>query len=109
MVERFFRDPTQNQLRWGVFRDLEELHIAIGNYIDGHNENPKPFILTARAGDIQKKVKRARRALKSVTLHDALHQVRSGATATNDGSRFEECFQPVADCRVLAYIAQPGS
>ncbi len=63
MVERFFRDLTQNRLRRGVFRDLEELILAIGDYIDRHNENPKPFIWTARASDILEKVKRARRAL----------------------------------------------
>jgi transposase len=63
MVERFFRDLTQNRLRRGVFRDVEELITAIGNYIDHHNQNPKPFIWTARAADILEKVKRARRAL----------------------------------------------
>lgn len=63
MVERFFRDLTHNQLRRGVFRDLEELIMTIGSYIDRHNENPKPFIWTASAGDILEKVKRARRAL----------------------------------------------
>jgi len=63
MVERFFRDLTQNWLRRGVFRDVEELIMAIGDYIDRHNENPKPFIWTARASDILEKVKRARRAL----------------------------------------------
>jgi transposase len=63
MVARFFRDLTQNGLRRGVFRDLEELIMAIGSYIDRHNENPKPFIWTARASDILEKVKRARRAL----------------------------------------------
>ena len=63
MVERFFRDLTQNRLRRGVFRDLEDLIMAIGNYIDRHNESPKPFIWTARASDILEKVKRARRAL----------------------------------------------
>jgi transposase len=63
MVERFFRDLTQNRLRRGVFRDLEELIMAIGSYIDRHNENPKPFIWTARASDILEKVKRARHAL----------------------------------------------
>src|SRR5256886_6618592 len=31
MVERFFRDLTQNRLRRGVFRDLEELIMAIGD------------------------------------------------------------------------------
>ena len=63
MVERFFRDLTQNRLRRGVFRDLEELMMAIGTYIDRHNESPKPFICTARAVDILETVKRARRTL----------------------------------------------
>ena len=63
MVERFFRDLTQNRLRRGVFRDVEELVTAIGDYIDRHNEHPKPFIWTARAADILEKVKRARRTL----------------------------------------------
>jgi len=63
MVERFFRDLTHNQLRRGIFRNLEELIMAIEGYIDRHNQNPKPFIWTARAGDILEKVKRARQAL----------------------------------------------
>ena len=65
MVERFFRDLTQNRLRRGVFRDLEELIMAIGTYIDRHNESPKPFIWTARASDILEKVKRARQTLNT--------------------------------------------
>jgi transposase len=63
MVERFFRDLTQNRLRRGVFQDLEQLIMAIGEYIDGHNQNPKPFIWTAKATDILEKVTRARTAL----------------------------------------------
>lgn len=63
MVERFFRDLTQNQLKRGVFRDVEELITAIGDYIDRHNQNPKPFIWTAKATDILEKVTRARRSL----------------------------------------------
>lgn len=63
MVERFFRDLTQNQLRRGIFRDVEELIAAIKNYIDKHNENPKPFVWTAKASDILEKVKRARAKL----------------------------------------------
>ena len=63
MVERFFRDLTQNRLRRGVFQDLEQLIMAIGEYIDGHNENPKPFIWTAKANDILEKVTRAKTAL----------------------------------------------
>ena len=65
MVERFFRDLTQNRLRRGVFRDVEELMTAIGDYIDQHNERPKPFIWTAKAADILEKVKRARASLNN--------------------------------------------
>jgi hypothetical protein len=42
MVERFFRDLTQNRLRRVVFRDLEELIMAIGTYIDRHKV-PNPL------------------------------------------------------------------
>jgi transposase len=65
MVERFFRDLTQNRLRRGIFRDVEELIMAIGEYIDRHNHNPKPFVWTAKASDILEKVKRARMALNN--------------------------------------------
>ncbi len=63
MVERFFRDLTEQRLRRGIFRDVEELILAIGDYIDKHNDNPKPFVWTAKASDILEKVKRARTVL----------------------------------------------
>jgi transposase len=63
MVERFFRDLTENRLRRGVFRSVEELIMAIFDYIDHHNENPRPFIWTAKAADILEKVKRAQTIL----------------------------------------------
>ena len=63
MIERFFRDLTHNRIRRGVFKDLEQLVTAIGDYIDDHNKNPKPFIWTAKANDILEKVTRAQTAL----------------------------------------------
>ncbi len=63
MIERFFRDLTENRIRRGIFRDLEQLITAIGEYIDRHNESPKPFIWTAKANDILEKVTRPRGAL----------------------------------------------
>jgi transposase len=63
MIERFFRDLTHNRIRRGVFQDLEQLITAIGDYIDAHNKNPKPFIWTAKANDILEKVTRAQTAL----------------------------------------------
>ena len=63
MIERFFRDLTTNQIRRGIFQDLEQLITAIGNYIDHHNKKPKPFIWTAKANDILEKVTRAQTTL----------------------------------------------
>jgi len=63
MVERFFRDLTVNSVRRGVFRSVPELITAIQDYIAHHNQNPKPFIWTAKASDILEKVKRGRAAL----------------------------------------------
>jgi transposase len=66
MVERFFRDLTVKRLRRGIFRDVIELVTAIEDYVDHHNDNPKPFIWTASATDILEKVKRARKSLVNV-------------------------------------------
>jgi transposase len=63
MVERFFRDLTEQRLRRGIFRDVEELIMAIADYIDKHNEHPKPFVWTAKASDVLEKVRRARAVL----------------------------------------------
>jgi transposase len=65
MVERFFRDITGQRLRRGVFRSVAELEQAIADYLDHHNQQPKPFIWTARASDILEKVKRGRAALEN--------------------------------------------
>jgi hypothetical protein len=62
MVQRFFLDLTQNRLRRGIFRDIEELIMAMGDHIDKHNDKPKPFVWTAKATYILEKVKRARAA-----------------------------------------------
>jgi len=40
--------------------------MAIEGYIDRRNEDPKPFIWTAKANDILEKVKRARKCLNNV-------------------------------------------
>lgn len=72
MVERFFRDLTNQQLRRGVFTSVPELVETIEGYIAQHNEQPKPFIWTASANDILEKVTRANRRLSS-KQNDALH------------------------------------
>ena len=63
MVERFFRDLSEKQLRRGSFRSVEELVAAVDGYIEQHNHKPKPYIWTSAASDILEKVKRAKRSL----------------------------------------------
>jgi transposase len=63
MVERFFRDISENRLRRDSFTSVDELEQAIAQYIEHHNKNPKPFIWTATADDILAKVTRAKAAL----------------------------------------------
>lgn len=62
-VERLFRDISENRLRRGVFRSVEELEAAIHEYLARHNECPKPFIWTATHQDILGKVARAKATL----------------------------------------------
>ena len=63
MVERFFRDLSEQQLRRGIFRSVPELEQALMDYVDLHNEAPAPFIWTKSAQDILEKVTRGRRSL----------------------------------------------
>jgi transposase len=48
-VERWFAKITEQRIRRGVFKSLDELIVAIDDYIATHNRNPKPFIWTASA------------------------------------------------------------
>jgi len=48
MVERFFRDLSETQLKHGVFHSVPDLVSTITQYIEKHNQDPKPFVWTAR-------------------------------------------------------------
>jgi len=72
MVERFFRDITVERIRNGVFRSVSELVSAIEQYVEVHNQDPKPFVWTAKAKDILQKVIRANSRLSS-KQNEALH------------------------------------
>ena len=54
---------AQQRPRRGIFREVEDLIMAIGDYIDNHNDNPQPFVWRAKAADILEKVKRAHATL----------------------------------------------
>lgn len=67
LVERWFREITTKRIRRGTFNSVQELIIAIEEYINHNNRNPKPFIWTKSADEIIAKVNRGKAILK--TLH----------------------------------------
>src|SRR5207248_11223180 len=58
LVERFFAELTQKQIRRGTHRSTQALVDAIESYISMRNEKPRPFIWTKSADDILASVTR---------------------------------------------------
>jgi len=62
LVERFFRDITQDVIREGSFESVRELSEAIITYLADRNEHPKPYRWKAKGEEILAKIQRAREA-----------------------------------------------
>ena len=58
LVERWFADLTQKQIRRGVHRSTLQLEAAIREYMRVYSLNPKPFVWTKTADDILASVER---------------------------------------------------
>lgn len=52
LVERWFAELTNKQLRRGVHRSVRALEAAIRDFVDAHHESPKPFVWTKTADEI---------------------------------------------------------
>jgi len=64
LVERWFAELTNKRIRRGVFRSVKELESAIREFIEIHNEDPKPFVWTRTADQILDSIARyARRTV----------------------------------------------
>jgi putative transposase len=57
-VECWFAELTRKQLQRGVHRSVAELEADIRQFINTHNENPKPYKWVKSAGEILAAVKR---------------------------------------------------
>ncbi len=57
-VERWFAELTRKQLQRGVHRCVAELEADIRQFIDTHNQNPKPYKWVKSADEILASVKR---------------------------------------------------
>ena len=67
LVERWFRELTDKALRRGAFHSVPDLIASIQEYIDSHNDDPRPYVWTATAQSILAKVARGRIALERVS------------------------------------------
>ena len=67
LVERWFRQITDQRIRRGAFRSGPELIAAIEDYMRNHNQNPPVFVWTASVESILTKIAKCKEAL------DALH------------------------------------
>jgi transposase len=66
MVERFFRELSEKQLKRGVFSSVKELEETVMAFIETHNKAPAPYTWTKSANDILEKVKRGREKLNKL-------------------------------------------
>jgi transposase len=65
LVERWFAELTRKRIRRGTFCSVPELIRAIRQYLRESNADPKPFIWTATASSIMRKIRHCQEALET--------------------------------------------
>jgi transcriptional regulator with XRE-family HTH domain/transposase len=65
MVERFFRDLTEDVVREGSFGSTAELTQAIANYLAERNLQPKRYVWKKSGAEILAKIQRARQTMQT--------------------------------------------
>ena len=65
-VDGFFAKLTRRRLKRGVFRSVDDLKAAIERFVAETNNDPKPFVWTAKPNRVPAAVKRGKQALESI-------------------------------------------
>jgi hypothetical protein len=60
LVERWFRERTEKAVRRAAFFSVPDLIQAIEAFLGAWNENPRPFVWTAKSEEFVQKIERAR-------------------------------------------------
>jgi len=66
LIESWFAQLSRKQLQRGAFVSVEDLEDTIDEFIAVHNEDPKPFVWTAKVDDILRKVGKCKAILDTV-------------------------------------------
>jgi hypothetical protein len=78
LVERWFAELTNKQLRRGAYQSVSKLKVAIQEFIDAHQANHKPFVWTKTADQILASI--ARFAQRTFDIKAAQHMSRTTGT-----------------------------
>jgi transposase len=78
LVERWFAELTNKQIRRGAFRSVPQLKTAIQAFIDAHQLDPTPFVWTKSADEILASI--ARFAQRTADTRAAQHVSRTTVT-----------------------------
>ena len=79
LVERWFAELTNKQLRRGAFQSVPQLKAAILEFIAAHQADPKPFVWIKSADQILASI--ARFAQRTTNALGAQHISRTAVTA----------------------------
>lgn len=66
LIERWFAELTTKRIRRDSFRSVEDLILAIEEFLAVWNEKPKPFVWTATVDSILAKLARCRQTLEQI-------------------------------------------
>lgn len=66
LVERWFRELTEQAVRRAAFGSVPDLVAAIEAFLAAWNEQPRPFVWTAKVEDIMAKIQRAGATLEGI-------------------------------------------
>ena len=73
LVERWFRELTEKNIRRGSFPSVPDLIASIEDYLRATNNQPKPLVWTATADSILEKVRRGRVTLNKQSAKTETH------------------------------------
>jgi hypothetical protein len=83
LVERFFRDLSEEAISEGSFSSVRDLTLDIEIYLAERKLDPRSYRWRAKGADIIAKIQRARQAMDRQVVHSSN---TNSATLTNDDS-----------------------
>ena len=67
LVERFFRDLTEDVIREGSFAHVQELIADLERYLKQRDDDPQPYRWKAKGEEILAQIQSARKKLDELT------------------------------------------